>query len=68
MIDGINIKIYSPEKTLVDCFKYRNKIGMDIVLEAIKFYRARKQFDAKKSLNTPKSVESSGRLRLIWKQ
>ena len=54
MIDGINIKIYSPEKTLVDCFKYRNKIGMDIVLEAIKFYRARKQFDAKKILKYAK--------------
>jgi len=54
MIDGISIKIYSPEKTLVDCFKYRNKIGMDIVLEAIKFYRVRKQFDVKKILEYAK--------------
>lgn len=54
MIDGVSIKIYSPEKTLVDCFKYRNKIGMDIVLEAIKFYRARKQFDAKQILKYAK--------------
>lgn len=36
--------IYSPEKTLVDCFKYRNKIGLDVVLEALKFYRQRKGF------------------------
>ncbi len=45
LIDEANIKIYSAEKTIADCFKYRNKIGMDIVLEAIKFYRARKQFN-----------------------
>lgn len=45
LIDETNIKIYSAEKTIADCFKYRNKIGMDIVLEAIKFYRARKQFN-----------------------
>jgi len=44
-IDGISVKIYSPEKTLVDCFKFRNKIGMDVVLEALKLYKARKKFN-----------------------
>ncbi len=38
-IDGVKIKIYSREKTLADCFKFRNKIGMDVVLEALKLYR-----------------------------
>ena len=33
------------EKTLGDCFKFRNKIGMDVVLEALKLYRERKKFD-----------------------
>ncbi|HRD71276.1 MAG TPA: type IV toxin-antitoxin system AbiEi family antitoxin domain-containing protein [Legionella sp.] len=54
IIDEVNIKIYSPEKTIVDCFKYRNKIGMDIILEAIKLYRARKQFDLKTILKYAK--------------
>lgn len=44
-IDGVPIKIYSPEKTLADCFKFRNKIGMDVVLEALKLYKARRKFD-----------------------
>lgn len=44
-IDGVSIKIYSPEKTLADCFKFRNKIGMDVVLEALKLYKARKKFN-----------------------
>ncbi len=42
-LDGVSVKIYSPEKTLVDCFKFRNRIGMDIVLEALKLYRQRMQ-------------------------
>jgi hypothetical protein len=42
MVDGTPVKVYCPEKTLADCFKFRNKIGMDIVLEALKLYRERK--------------------------
>jgi predicted transcriptional regulator of viral defense system len=45
-VDGIPVKVYNPEKTLADCFKYRNKIGLDVVLEALKFYRQRKRFQA----------------------
>jgi len=37
-IDGYSIKIFNIEKTLVDCVKFRNKIGMDIVLEALRMY------------------------------
>ena len=50
MIDGAKVHVYSPEKTLADCFKFRNKIGMDVVLEALKLYRTRMKFDAKKLL------------------
>lgn len=42
-VDGIQIRIYNPEKTLADCFKYRNKIGLDIAVEALKLYRERKR-------------------------
>ncbi len=41
-LDGVAVKIYSPEKTLADCFKYRNKIGMDTAIEAVRLYRERK--------------------------
>ncbi len=44
-IDGVAVKIYNMEKTLADCFKFRNKIGMDVVMEALKLYRERKKFD-----------------------
>jgi predicted transcriptional regulator of viral defense system len=41
-LDGVSVGIYSPEKTLADCFKFRNKVGLDTVIEAIRFYRERK--------------------------
>ncbi len=49
-IDGITVKVYSPEKTMADCFKFRNKIGMDVVLEALKLYKVRMQFNHQKIL------------------
>lgn len=45
-IDSVPVKIYNPEKTIADCFKFRNKIGMDVAIEALKLYRSRKKFDA----------------------
>jgi len=53
-IDGVPIKIYNPEKTLADCFKFRNKIGMEVVLEAIKLYRSRQQFNLENLLKYSK--------------
>ncbi len=38
-IENTAIHVYCAEKTLADCFKYRNKIGMDMVLEALTLYR-----------------------------
>ena len=38
-LDGIPVKIYGIEKTIADCFKFRNKIGLDVALEALKEYR-----------------------------
>lgn len=35
-IDGAVVKIYSPAKTVADCFKYRNKIGLDVAIEALR--------------------------------
>ena len=40
-IDGVPVLIYSAEKTIADCFKYRNKIGLDVAIKALKEYRQR---------------------------
>ena len=41
-IDSVRLRIYSPEKTLADCFKFRNKVGLDTAVEAIRLYRERR--------------------------
>jgi len=41
-LDRVPVQIYSPEKTVADCFKYRNKIGLDVALEALRAWRAKK--------------------------
>ena len=36
LCNEVKVRIYSPAKTVVDCFKHRNKIGLDVALEALK--------------------------------
>jgi predicted transcriptional regulator of viral defense system len=36
VLDGIGVRIFSREKTIADCFKFRSKIGLDVALEALK--------------------------------
>ena len=35
-IEGVRVPLYSSAKTVVDCFKFRNKIGLDVALEALR--------------------------------
>ena len=34
-IEGVSVRVYSVAKTVADCFKYRNKIGLDVAMEAL---------------------------------
>ncbi len=43
VINGVVVKIYSPAKTVADCFKFRNKVGLDVAIEALReAWRSRK--------------------------
>lgn len=44
IIEGVNVKVYNPAKTVADCFKYRHKIGLDVALEALKEGYRKKKF------------------------
>jgi predicted transcriptional regulator of viral defense system len=35
-VEGVTMRITNPAKTVADCFKFRNKVGLDIVLEALR--------------------------------
>jgi predicted transcriptional regulator of viral defense system len=43
-IQGVPVPIYSPAKTLADCFKFRNKIGLDVAIEALRDGWRRRRF------------------------
>ena len=35
-LEGVGVRVFSPAKTVADCFKYRNKIGLDVAIEALR--------------------------------
>lgn len=41
-LDRIDVHLYDPAKTVVDCFRYRNKLGVDVAIEALKLCIERK--------------------------
>ncbi len=47
-VDGVRVRAYSLEKTLADCFKFRNKIGIGVALEALNLALRQKQCDLKR--------------------
>ena len=49
-IGGHKIRIYCPEKTICDCFRYRNKLGLDMVKEGLSEYLKRKDSNLEKLL------------------
>lgn len=49
-INNNKIRIYCPEKTICDCFRYRNKLGLDMAKEGLSEYLKRKNRDLEKLL------------------
>ena len=54
VMDGVKVKMYNPEKTVVDCFKFRRRIGEDVALEALKEYIKRPKTDISQLLKYAK--------------
>jgi len=45
-LDGVPVRVYSREKTLADCFKYRSAVGLDTAIEALRRYREQGRVNA----------------------
>src|SRR5690606_20496212 len=43
-IEGVDVKITEPARTIVDCFRYRNKVGMDVAMEGLREGLRRRRF------------------------
>jgi predicted transcriptional regulator of viral defense system len=56
-VEGVPIKIYNPAKTVADCFKYRNKVGLDVALEALRDVARNRRAQLTSYGNMQKSAE-----------
>lgn len=50
-IGGMPVKIYNAARSVVDCFKFRNKLGLDVALEALRLARQRKRVQNRELLH-----------------
>ncbi len=42
VLEGVTVRVFGAAKTVADCFKFRNKIGLDVAIEALRDYRRRR--------------------------
>ncbi|MEW6456929.1 MAG: type IV toxin-antitoxin system AbiEi family antitoxin domain-containing protein [Acidobacteriota bacterium] len=49
-METFKVRIYCPEKTICDCFRYRNKLGLDVAKEGLSEYLKRKDRNLEKLL------------------
>ena len=54
VLDGVKVRIYNREKTVADCFKFRNRVGEDVALEALKDYIRQPKMNVHKLLEYAK--------------
>lgn len=60
---GVKVKVYSAAKTVTDCFKFRNKIGIDVAIEALKEGYRLKLFTASELRQAAKACRVSEVIR-----
>jgi predicted transcriptional regulator of viral defense system len=62
-LDGARIKVYSATRSVVDTFKFRNKIGLDVALEALRLARTRKRVSIRELLHYARLLRVERALR-----
>jgi len=53
-MDGVKVRVYSAAKTVADCFRFRNQIGLDVAMEALREGIRRKLFTISELMNAAK--------------
>lgn len=62
-LDGVPVRVYSREKTLADCFKYRSAVGLDTALEALRRYREQGRVNAEAILTAANACRVANVMR-----
>ncbi|MEO0447641.1 MAG: type IV toxin-antitoxin system AbiEi family antitoxin domain-containing protein [Verrucomicrobiota bacterium] len=58
-VDGVEVRITTPARTVVDCFRFRNEVGLDVAIEALRDGLQQKLF-------TPNEIAEEAKTRRIW--
>ena len=66
-VDGTHVRVTSVAKTVADCFKFRNKIGLDVALEALREARRTKKVSSDDLWRFAKIDRVANVMRPIWK-
>lgn len=62
-LDGTPVRVYSREKTLADCFKYRSRVGLDTAVEAVRRYRDQGRTDVESLLRAARACRAENVMR-----
>jgi predicted transcriptional regulator of viral defense system len=65
-LDGVRVRVTSPARTVVDCFKFRNKIGVDVAVEALRDYRRLRKGTADDLWRHAKQLRFAKVMRPYW--
>lgn len=65
-IEGVPVRITSPARTIVDCFKFRSKIGVDVAVEALRDYRRLRKGSADELWRQADRLRMSRVIRPYW--
>jgi predicted transcriptional regulator of viral defense system len=63
ILEGVPVRVFSVAKTIVDCFKFRNKIGLDVALESLRECRQQKRCSVQDIWNFAKVCRVSNVIR-----
>jgi predicted transcriptional regulator of viral defense system len=65
-VDGVRVRVTTPARTVVDCFKFRNKIGVDVAVEALRDYRRLRKGTADDLWHHAKQLRLAKVMRPYW--
>jgi predicted transcriptional regulator of viral defense system len=63
VLDGVTIRIYNREKTIADCLRYENRVGKDVVLEALREYRHQRRVNVEALMQYARINKVAERMR-----
>jgi predicted transcriptional regulator of viral defense system len=65
-VEGVTVRVTSPARTVVDCFKFRNKLGVDLAVEALRDYRRLRKGTVDELWNQADQLRMTRVMRPYW--